>query len=280
VTRAAAALAALGLAAAAPAAGQVVRDFRVERPHRGEPALRAVVDFAAGELFVRPAASGALYAMHLRYDTARVRPRTAWDPDRGIVHLGVERLPATAVRTGDPEAASLAVIDLSPAVELSLEARLGASASSLELGGLRLAELDVSTGASRTEIRFSRPATGACRRAQVTTGAAEVLIRQAGHAGCRRWTVEGGVGQVTLDLAGDWPGEARVAVRMTVGGVRLEAPRALGIRLRLSRFLASFSPEGFTREGNVYTSAGAATAARVVDVDVDATLGRLEVVWK
>ena len=272
------ALAALA-GADSPAAAQTLRDFSVERGRRSETSLRAIVDFAAGELFIRPSTSNALYRLQLAYDADRYEPVGQYDATRGTVHLGVDKRPE---RKGVPrdQLPQRAVVELSPDVDLTIEANLGAAESSLELGGLRIEDLAVSTGASRTEVRFSRANPGRCRQAQVTTGAAEFRVKQLGNSGCRRWTIEGGVGQVRLDLDGAWPEGAEVRVRMTVGAVVLEAPRDLGIRIELDRFLAAFERAGFRRDGNTYVSDNYRSARRTVDLTIETTLGNVKVEWR
>lgn len=262
-----------------PAATQAVRDFTVERGRRAETSLRVIVDFGAGELTLRPSTDGALYRMRLRYDADRFEPRGAYDARRGTVRLGLARSGGGG-RAGHRDRGQQATIEVTPDADLTLDATLGAGASTLELGGLRLEDLAVSTGTSRTEIRFSRPNPVLCRQAQVSSGAAELRVERLGNSGCRRWSIEGGMGQVALDLDGEWPELATVGIRMTVGGVRLAIPGDLGVRIRLSRVLASFTPEGFTRTGNTWTSANYDRAARTVDLEIETALGRVEVAWK
>ena len=199
------ALAALGVTAGV-AGGQSMRDFSVERARKNESRLRAVVDFGAGELFLRPSTTGALYHFKLRYDTERFSPFGEYDPGHGVVRLGLDRRGSGGLRVARKEQLEqTALVELSPDVALTLEANFGASESNLELGGLNLEDLSVGTGASRTEVRFSRPTSGLCRRADFSTGAAELVLKGLGNSGCRRITVRGGVGAVNADLGGAWP---------------------------------------------------------------------------
>jgi len=273
-------LLALALWVAAPVASQELREYQVGRGRRGETAMRAIVDFAAGDLFVRPSADRSLYAMDLSYDPTRYRPVDRWDPERGVIHLGVEKRDE-----GDPwprkdPLAQRAVISLSPDIDLTLDANLGAAASSLELGGLRLVDLAVSTGASDTELRFSKPNEASCGRAQITTGAAAFTGKRLGNAGCRAWVIEGGVGAVRLDLTGDWPESSRMQITMAVGEIRLEIPRDLGIRITMDRFLSSFSQAGLSKRGNTYQSDNYGSATRKLDLDIDSTLGNVRIEWR
>ena len=60
----------------------------------------------------------------------------------------------------------------------------------------------------------------------------------------------------------------------------LQAPRDLGLQVRLSGFLAGFEGEGFAKHGPTYTSAGYEEAARKLDLEVSAAVGGVRVEWK
>ena len=271
------------IASVAPAIGvaQDMRSFTVDRARRSESSLHTIIDLAAGTFFLRPAVSDALYRMDLRYDADRYTPVATYESDRSQVHLGVTKHKSGGSWVVNREQlAQSAVVELSPAVALTLEANLGASETSLELGGLKLEDLSLVTGASRTEVRFSRANAILCRRAVVTTGAAEFVVKDVGNSGCRRWDIGGGVGAVRLGLDGAWTAPARIELNMTLGGVTLEVPSDLGVRIRLNRFLASFSPARFTRDGNVYTSTNYDQARHHVDLNISTALGEVAVEWK
>lgn len=274
-----AALAALALALAAPAAGaQTMRSMTVARQQHGEPRLHATVAFGAGGIAIQPAPQGTLYAAELTWDDERFAPRARYDAAAAHLAVGLEPrerpgLDMAPARHLDQRA----VIALSPTAELELDAVLGAAEADLELGGLRLAELRVRTDATRATVRFSRPNPGACSRAEFRAGAAELSLVRLGDSGCRAVRVEGGVGTVTLDLRGAWPAEAAVDVAVTLGGVRLRVPDGLGVRLTLERLAASFQPAGFARVGDAWVSEGYARAERKLELRVAAKVGGVQV---
>ena len=59
----------------------------------------------------------------------------------------------------------------------------------------------------------------------------------------------------------------------------LRIPRAVGVTLTTDQFLASFQPQGFTRQGNKYISTSNATAKRHLDVTLTTSLGGVTVEW-
>ncbi len=255
-----------------------MRSMTVARQQHGETRLRAAIGFGAGDVSIQPAPEGTLYAADLTWDAERFAPRTRYDAAAAHLSIALEPIGGGGVRVASTRhLAQRAVITLSPTAELDLDATLGAADATLELGGLRLAELRVRTDATRATVRFSRPNPGACSRADFRGGAAELEISHLGDAGCRVVQVEGGVGTVTLDLGGAWPAEAKLDVSVTLGSVRLRVPRDLGVRLTLERFVASFQPAGFVQEGGAWVTEGYASAARKLELRVAATVGGVQV---
>ena len=267
--------------AATPLAAQTMRDLDYDRPLRGEKQLRAVVEFAAGTLTVKPGPADRLYGFRLSYDAERYRPIGRYESQTAEVRLGVDAIGGGGIRVDRRRALPQdAVVELSPSVELTLDVSVGASEGRLELGGLRLASLELSSGASRTEVNFGSPTTGSCRLATISSGAGEVTVTGAGNSGCRTWRVDGGVGNVRIDLSGGWTADGRMSLNMALGNVTLEAPRALGLRVRVTGFMSGFDAKGFEKEGKTYTSTNYASAKRHLDIEVSSALGGVNVVWK
>ena len=267
--------------AATPLTAQTMRDLDYDRPLRGEKQLRAVVEFAAGTLLIKPGPADRLYGFRLSYDAERFRPIGRYESQTAEVRLGVDAIGGGGIRVDRRRALPQeAVVELSPSVDLTLDVSVGAVEGQLELGGLRLAALELSSGASRTEVNFGSPTTGSCRLAAISSGAGEVTVTNAGNSGCRSWRVDGGVGNVTLDLAGAWPADARMTLSMALGQVTLETPRELGLRVRVSGFMSGFEARGFEKQGKTYTSTNYDSAKRRLEIEVSSAMGGVNVVWK
>jgi len=272
---------AVAVGALSPLAAQTMRDFEYSRPLRGEKQLRAVVEFAAGKLTVEPGPANRLYGLVLEYDAERFRPIGRYSAGGAEVRLGVEGIGSGGVRIDRRKALpQAAVVEFPASVNLALDVTMGAAEGSLDLGGLRLAELTLTTGASRTLVSFGEPNTGSCRSASVSSGAGELFVTGAGNSGCRIWRFDGGVGALSLDLDGAWPADSRMIFNLALGGVTLVAPKNLGLRVRVNGLLSGFKGKEFVREGKTWTSANYAGASRKMDVEVSSALGGVSVVWK
>jgi hypothetical protein len=237
------------------AAAQEMRPFTTFRQLHGETRLHASLEYAAGALRVAPGRPTELYRMDLAFDGERFAPVSDYDAARSAVSLGLRRGGTGGMRVvSRGQLQQSANVAFAPSTELELAVKLGAVDADLELGGLRLASLDLQTGASRSVVGL-------------------------GNSRCDRVVVEGGVGSVTLDFGGAWTSSAQVNVRMAMGQLTLRLPRRLGVRVTMDRFLSSFDPAGMVRQGNTFTTTGYDRADRTLDLEVTAAVGGVRVEW-
>jgi len=233
------------------------------------------VKYGAGELRIRPAASGTLYRMQLRYDEDAFEP--VFEYQRGRIRLGLEttnrRLPV-----GDRSEGAMQ-LELARGLPMDLELDFGAVRADLDLGGLALTDLHLRTGASETQLSVSSPNPSRLRRAHMEVGAADFTARQLGNLNTADLSVSAGVGRVRLELTGDWRENATVEVQMGLGSLELVVPEGLGVRLVRETFLTSLDSEGLVKRGEAYYSPDWESAQRRVTVDVNAAFGSIKVLW-
>jgi hypothetical protein len=265
---------------ASGAAAQSMRPFSTYRQWHGETRLDARLEYAAGALRLAAGRPNELYRMDVLYDGERYVPVSTFDAARGGVGLGLRAAGEGGLRVvSRGQLRQTASVTFSPRSDLALSVTLGAVDGDLELGGLRLTDLRLEAGASRATVRFSQPNAARCRAATLTAGAAELSVVGLGNSRCDRITFEGGVGRVTLDFGGTWTSSSQVAVKMALGEVALRLPRAVGVRITLDKFLASFEPQGMVRRGTSYLSPGYDHATRHLDIDVTTAIGGVTVGW-
>src|SRR5690606_11220165 len=164
-------------------------------------------------------------------------------------------------------------------VPMDLDLEFGAVQADVDLGGLALRGLELSTGASEARIDVSEPNPGRMARGTFEIGAADFTLRRMGNLGAERIDVHAGVGGVTLWLDGRWAADARLSIEMGLGALELRVPEGLGIELRKDSFLTSFDPQELVRRGDAYYSLDWETAERKVTIDLDAAFGSVKVVW-
>ena len=274
-------LAVAATAAAAPVAtAQSYRTVVESRRAAGEGQLRVEVEFAIGEFLLRPSADNSLYRLAMVYDEDRFEPDVLYSADSRRLDISLSSL--RNINIGDADKLHQRLdLQLAPDVPLTLEAKFGAAEADLELGGLSLDRAEFTTGASSTTIRFSEPTRIACSRLEFQVGAAEFEAIGLANARCQLVELTGAVGELSLDLTGDWDAtvETTVRVEMGLGELRLRFPEGLGVRMQVDRFLVGLDRSGFTKRGSSYVSDNYDSARATLNVEIEAALGNIEVDW-
>ena len=280
ITAVARAAAAALIVIAPSLAAQTMRSTTVTRQRHNLRDLNARIDFAAGTLTLRASRGSALYSMNLQYDADRYSPVSRFDPASNRLVMGVQNVGTSGLRVSSKRHLQQnAVVELSPEVNLSLDLSFGAVEAGVDLGGLKLTDARIRTAASQTSVRFSQPNRAVCSSLELNAGAAKFEAIALGNSGCQEIRFDGGMGEVTLDLTGQWVADARLVAQVAVGGITLRLPRQLGVELVVDRFLASFNPAGFTRKGASYFSEGYDSRERHLRIELKTTVGDINVEW-
>ena len=235
------------------------------------------IQYGAGTLTLRPADAPTLYHMEMRYDEGATRPRAEYDAERRTLRLGLSSFGGEG-RSANRGGAT-ASIALSREVPFELDLDFGAGTADIELGGVSLHRLDISTGASETTISFNEPNPIEADRIDIEAGAADLRVIGLGNTRTRNVNFQGGVGATVLDFGGPWSGDATASVQIGIGSVTLRLPREPGIRIRRSSFLTSFSVPGMERDGDSYYSPNWADATDRLTISVSAAIGSVDIEW-
>ena len=256
-------------------AGQSMRELTTSRQLRDNSEVRVFVEYGAGELSIRSVDEGILYRMQLYYDEDNFEPVADLSGDR--LRLGIEsigrRVSMRGRNSGELE------LELARGVPMDLDLEFGAVRADLDLGGLALTDLDLSTGASESVVDFSEPNSASIVSASFEVGAAEFTVMNIGNLNAERIDFDAGVGSITIGLDGRWQQDAHVQIDMGLGSLELLVPEGLGLRLRKDSFLTALDSEGLIKRGDHYESPDWSRADRRVTVDLDAAFGSVKVEW-
>ena len=256
--------------------GQSWRTVTMSRQLGNERSVEVHVQYGAGHFTVSPMDGGALYRMRIRYDEEIFEPVAEYTS--GELHLGTDNI-GRRIRLGRREFSGEFDLELSTEVAMDLRMEFGAVKAEFDLGGLRLTNLSLSTGASRTHIDISEPNPVEMNVAQFEVGAAEFTARRLGNLNARSIRVDAGVGDISLGLTGSWQRDATLSVDMGLGSLELRLPEGLGVKIVKDTFLTSFDSEGLVKRGDAYYSLDYEDADRRLTIDIDAAFGRISVIW-
>lgn len=262
--------------AAGSLSAQSWRTVTMSRQVSGERDINVHVEYGAGHFTVRALEGDALYRMRLRYDEELFEPVAEYRA--GEIHLGTDKI-GRRIRLTRHEISGEFDLELSTEVAMDLDLEFGAVKADFDLGGLRLTELTLQTGASQTRIDISEPNREEMAVARMEVGAAEFTALRLGNLNARSIRLDAGVGDITLDFTGEWQRDATVSVDMGLGSLELRFPEGLGVRVEKDTFLTSFDSEGLVKMGDAYYSLDYENADRRVTIDIDAAFGSITVTW-
>lgn len=260
-------------ACAAPVAAQDWRTVSTTRQVAGEERLSVDIEYGAGHLEITPGEGNLLYRANIRYDADAFEPVTSY-ADGGL-RLGVD---GHHMRGGDFESGRLE-LQLGPSVPVDLDLQFGAAQAELELGGLRVREVRIKTGASTTDLRVSRPNLEVCESIDIEVGAATLSASQLGNLNAERLSLKGGVGEITLDFTGEWQRDLTADLGVGLGALNLHVPVGLGVSVHRSGFFAGFDSQGLVKRGEVYFSENWEEAQHRLTINLDASLGNIRLAW-
>ena len=138
---------------------RAMRPFTTYRQLHGETRLDGAAGVRGRALRLAPGRPDELYRMDVSYDDDRYRAGERLrrvEPARSVLGLTAAGKGGLRVVSRNQLRQTASRHLLSPG-DLALDLALGAVDADLELGGLRVTDLDLETGASRATVRFSQP---------------------------------------------------------------------------------------------------------------------------
>jgi hypothetical protein len=278
--RAIAAASILALASALPLTAQSAplwRSVDFSRQLRDSLPQRIRVQYGAGRVDLRPAASAVLYDMHLRYDERRAVPLHRYDAEQRATVLGLESRDEHVRSSGSGKESGELRLGLPTTVPLDLDLEFGGTQAALELGGLALRSLRLECGATEATLSFTTPNRTHMREMDVSVGAASFTALHLANANADLFRVRGGVGSVDLDFSGGWTRDLQVDARLAIGQLTLHVPADVGIRLEVQRVAAGFDHPGLVKRDDAWYSENWDTARFKLRVRAETFFGAIDV---
>jgi hypothetical protein len=273
---AAAAGAVVFLAGIAPAGAQTWRTIDASRQSHDTNAVAAHIEYAAGKFDLKPATGPLLYSANVRYDADRAEPVADFDAASRVISLGVHLRGMHLSNGDDDNDAGSMHAALSGAVPMDLSLELGAVEADLQLGGLRLTDFSLRSGAADVTARFDQRNREQLRSMTLQVGAAEVKLLDVANSGVSRIVAEVGAGSLSIDLGGALQHDVDITATLAIGGLKLNVSPDVGLFVDEKTVLGSFHKDGFTKRADGWYSDGYDKATRHVRVHLHAFMGGLE----
>ena len=158
---------------------------------------------------------------------------------------------------------------------MALDVKIAKGQSRTELGGLALTDLTADFAMGEAVLSFARPLPAPLPRLTLRSAMGELGVEGLGQTGASSLDVDGSMGEIRLDLGGDWrPGTTTKAeVRHAMGEVTLIVPR--GVRLAPSS--STLVILGGSQAPGARDDADLPADAPVLELDAAVSMGNLKV---
>ncbi len=173
------------------------------------------------------------------------------------------------------------VMEINRGVLLDLNMELGLGENTVDLSGMRVQELNLESGLSETTILLNEANPVRCEEASIESGLGELVTENLGLLRFDSLEIEGGLGEVELDLRG-FEGEGTVDMSIGLGSGIVIIPANLGVALEYEdSFLSDVNLDRFERQRKgSYHSEGYDQAEHHVALELSVGLGSLEFDWR
>jgi hypothetical protein len=131
------------------------------------------------------------------------------------------------------------MLKLTDAVPISLDVELGVGSGRFDLGGLRIKDFNLSTGASDVSLSFEEMNAATIEDINIESGVGSFTASGLGNANFKRLRFQGGVGSCTLDFEGELDAEVDVDAEVGLGMLIIIVPDGVGARVLYDKNLMS-----------------------------------------
>jgi hypothetical protein len=168
----------------------------------------------------------------------------------------------------------------SDAMPISFELELGAGIGDINLSGLQVKHLKVSTGASSVELQCDEPNPIDAESVEIESGVSKFTASNLCNVNFRTLKFSGGVGAYKLDFGGKLRQDASVHIEVGLGSVIVNVPRHVAARLLYDdNWFSTFSLDSdfSKRRGGVYETENYEDAEKRLTIQIESGLGSVKV---
>jgi len=233
------------------------------------------------ELVVR-AGDGAALSGRFRYNVAEWAPKIKQEIDGETLKVTVGQGLGSQIPLGKhDEYANTWDIELARTVPLDLGVDMATGTANLDLTGLALDKLSVTSGSTDLSVAFGLLNPQPLGSLKLTTGTGTVVATGLGNANFDTLSVLGGTGKVDLDFSGSYHRSALAEIKAGAGAVTVRVPASLGARVTVTGIVPVGKVDlvGFSEAGeDVYVNAAYGEAPLTLTVKIATGVGSISLI--
>jgi len=169
---------------------------------------------------------------------------------------------------------------LSDKLPISLNLDLGVVKGELDLGGLQLQDISISSGVSQAYVNFEEPNPITLESFNIEAGVGDLELSKLGNANFEYFKFDGGIGNYVLDFTGEIKQSAEIDIEVGLGKVNIYLPRSAGVRINIEEsFLTSLSIDDIYKKDDVYYNDNWGKSDVSLDIDIESEVGKISIFW-
>lgn len=249
-----------------------------------EKELHAVIDVSFGSVRLERGTGAKIAVIDYEDDSEeKDRMQVSYDirNDEGVLKVRLKKNSHVWGDDGsDDDHTRKLTVRLSDQVPISLEFVLGAGKGDIDLSGLLLQDLKISTGASSVDLRCDKPNAIAADNVGIESGVSKFTASNLCNTNFKKLKFSGGVGSYRLDFGGDLHRDASANIEVGLGSVTVSVPRQIATRLLYdASFFSSFNlDDDFSKTRNgVYETQDFRDSDNKLTIQIESGLGSVRV---
>lgn len=171
-------------------------------------------------------------------------------------------------------------IKLSDAIPISFEIDLGAGRGDINLTGLQVKDMRISTGASKVNLECSKPNPISAGDIYIESGVGKFTATDLSNLNSENLKFSGGIGSYRLDFDGILKRTTEVQVEVGLGSIKIDIPKSIPVKLVYGdHWFSSFHiDDDFSRkEEDVYETEDFKDASKHMTIQLEAGLGTVRI---
>ncbi len=226
-----------------------VLDEKVQR-------MEVNVEFGLGEIRLERGNPAKAVTGYIQYDEDYIRPKVEYEVKGSVAyfrlttksrHEGWENVHMRDMESPESE------LYFTTRVPLEIDFNCGLGEAVLDLGDLKVMDLNLDNGLGETTLDFSTPNGVELRRISVDNGLGELTAKNLSNARTERLKFDCGLGEADLDFGGEELRDMSVDVNVGLGSVTLRIPRGYNVEMEAEEsFLSTIDTRDMVQKGHGY----------------------------
>ena len=234
------------------------------------------------ELGVRAGDGAALLSGRFRYNVAEWAPKLKQEIDGETLKVTIGQGLGSQIPLGKhDEYANAWDIELARTLPLDLGIDMATGTANLDLTGLALDKLSVTSGSTDLLVAFGLLNPQPLGSLKLTTGTGTIVATGLGNANFDTLSVLGGTGKVDLDFSGSFHRSALADIKTGVGAITVRVPANVGVRVTVTGVVPVGEVDlvGFSEAGeDVYVNAAYGDAPLTLTVKIATGVGSISLI--